>query len=72
MTENTIDQLMELDPLELSDQNIEEIIEYQRKMQANFELGIKPKKPDGPKLSLDKILGQRVEVPKKEGIRRRA
>ena len=43
---NYLDWLMELDPLDLSAQNIDDIIAYQRKARANHEAGVKPKKSD--------------------------
>lgn len=45
LTSNEIDLLMDRDPLELSKQDIDQIIAYQRKARANFEAGIKPTKP---------------------------
>lgn len=50
---NEIDDLMDLDPLLLSDQNIDTIIAYQRKQRAMVESGVKPKRPTGPKVTLD-------------------
>lgn len=48
-----IDALMQLDPLGLSAQNLDEIIAYQRKARQSFESGVKPKKGDsGPKIDL--------------------
>lgn len=54
---NELDLLMDMDPLELSKQDIDKIIEYQRKARANFQAGIKPKKEVGPKKDLSEILG---------------
>ncbi len=51
----TIDQLMDLDPLGLSDQHIDKIIAYQRKMRADFEAGVKPKRDQGPKSNVDLV-----------------
>ena len=50
-----LDELMSKDPLELSSQDIDEIIAYQRKMRAQREGGVKPKKgsSDAPKAKLD-------------------
>lgn len=47
---NEIDELMDKDPLELSAQDLDAIIAYQRKQKANFDAGIKPTKggSDGP------------------------
>jgi hypothetical protein len=53
---NEVDRLMDLDPLELSSQDIDEIIRYQRKMKANFDAGIKSPKGDSPKIDLGALL----------------
>lgn len=51
---NEIDILMDTDPLELSAQNIDDIIAFQRKYRANKEAGVKQEKVgQAPKLSLD-------------------
>ena len=50
---NEVDLLMDLDPLELSAQNIDSIITYHRKMRQNHEAGVKPKKESGPKQKID-------------------
>ena len=52
---NEIDTLMHLDPLELSAQDIDAIIAYQRKARAAFESGVKPKRNAGPAVDLGKI-----------------
>lgn len=54
---NEIDDLMSLDPLEMSARDIDSIIAYHRKNRANAEAGIKPKKETGPKVSLDGVMG---------------
>lgn len=61
-----IDDLMHLDPLKLSEQDLDKIIAYQRKQRQNFELGIKPKKETGPKVSLDSVIGALTNIPKAE------
>ena len=50
-----LDELMSKDPLELSAQDIDDIIAYQRKFRAQREGGVKPKKgaSDAPKAKLD-------------------
>ncbi len=66
---NEIDQLMSLDPLELSAQDIDSIIAYQRKARAAWDSGVKPKKgTEGPKITLAD-LGLKRKGP--EPIRRR-
>lgn len=37
--ENTLDLIMDRDPLELSDQDLDAIIAYQRRYRANLEAG---------------------------------
>lgn len=70
-THNTIDELMNRDPLELSAQDIDEIIAYQRKQRARTEAGVKPEKPTGPKISLDTILTTLKIAPPKVDIGKR-
>lgn len=53
---NEINDLMDLDPLSLTPDNIDSIIAYYRKSRAQFESGSRVKKESGPKLSLDGIL----------------
>lgn len=51
-----LDVLMEMDPLQLTDQHIDEIIDYQRKVRAQRETGgPKPKRgaSDAPRVKLD-------------------
>lgn len=55
---NEIDRLMDLDPLELSAQDLDDIIAYQRKARASFEAGVKPKKGSGEKISADDLLSK--------------
>lgn len=51
---NTIDELMDKDPLNLSAKDIDDIIEYERKQRGIFEKGGgKAKKADGEKQDLD-------------------
>jgi hypothetical protein len=55
---NSIDALMSLDPLDLSDKDIEAIIAYQRKARANLEAGIKPRRgtSERAKIDLDSVI----------------
>jgi hypothetical protein len=66
---NEIDELMNLDPLDLSAQDIDAIVAFQRKARANFEAGVKPKKETGPKTKLD--LTSMGLVKKLEPLKRR-
>lgn len=54
---NEIDALMALDPLELSAQDIDAIIIYQRKARAAYTSGAKPRKgsDSSPSISLEAI-----------------
>lgn len=52
---NPIDDLMDLDPLLLTPENVDAIVEYHRRNRANLESGIKPKKETGPKVELDLV-----------------
>jgi hypothetical protein len=56
---NDIDTLMALDPLELSRQDLDRIILYQRKQRAAREAGVRTKKPRGeakPAVSIEALL----------------
>lgn len=59
---NEIDRLMSEDPLNLSAQDLDTIIAFQRKMKANFAAGIKSSKggaaqsPTAPKIDLQTLL----------------
>ena len=71
---NTIDELMDLDPLELSAQNIDEIIAHHRKARANAAAGIKAKKEKGPSVDISSVLANLTGDPAPSGaptIRRR-
>jgi hypothetical protein len=50
-----LDELMNRDPLELSAQDIDAIVAYQRKARAAFESGVKPKK-EAKTASLDSVM----------------
>lgn len=46
--ENTLDMIMDRDPVDLSDQDLDAIIAYQRRYRANLEAGgAKPKRATG-------------------------
>lgn len=49
----TIDELMDTDPDELTNEDIDGIIAYERKQRGMFDSGIKPKKAEGEKKVLD-------------------
>lgn len=75
LMQNDIDVLMSLDPLELSRQDLDRIIAYQRKMRGQREAGVKTKKPkgEGPKVDIKDLL---ASIPKPvrapvAGIKRR-
>lgn len=53
-----LDLLMSLDPLEMSEQDIDKIIAYERQTRLEFELGVKaPKKDKAVSFDMDKIVG---------------
>jgi hypothetical protein len=47
-----LDDLMNLDPLELSEQDIDDIIAYQRKARGEYDDGKKSTKAEGKKVDL--------------------
>ena len=61
---NEIDILMDLDPLELTPANIDQISAYHRENRSHVESGLKPKKETGPKLSLDQVMGDLLAIKK--------
>lgn len=71
---NDIDTLMAQDPLGLSNQDLDRIIAYQRKMRVQREQGVKTKKvaDKAPtKLDITSLLEKPiVSAPKPGGIRR--
>jgi hypothetical protein len=65
-TGNYLDWLMSMDPLELSAQNIDQVIAYHRRNRQLVDAGVKPKKNEGPKVDLAKIgLGKAPQVVKR-------
>jgi len=65
---NEVDELMNLDPLEMTPANIDSIIAYHRKNRANAALGIKPAKESGPKLKLDDLVAKMVKTEPKPAV----
>lgn len=62
-----LDHLMALDPLQLSAQDIDEIVNFHRQQRAHYESGGKPKRPSGAKAGLDSVvraLKPKVELPR--------
>jgi hypothetical protein len=55
MTDNNIDALMDLDPLELTPDDITAIVNYHRRNRANSVDGAKPRKETGPVAKIDLI-----------------
>ena len=77
---NSIDELMDKvqnDPLGLSNQDIDDLIAYERKQRGLFDSGVKPKKENGEKKELNVagilagITGKQAEEPPKPRIVRR-
>lgn len=63
----TIDRVMRLDPLHMSDQDLDVIIAYYRKARAHFETGAKPKRganAAGEKVDLSSVLAALTGKPK--------
>ena len=67
---NEINLLMSLDPLELSAQQIDAIIDYHRKARASYAAGGKPKK-GGSTESLDLSALGLISAPKVDVKRRK-
>ena len=53
---NTLDDLMDLDPLELTAENIDAIIAHHRKARANAASGIKAKREKGPSIDISSVM----------------
>ena len=67
-----IDELMDKDPLQLTDQDLTQIIAYQRKMRQAWESGVKPKKEEGPKVDLSSVMKKLIPAkPPEQQIKRR-
>lgn len=61
---NELDRLMSLDPLELSAQDIDQIIAYQRKARASADSGVKPKRGAAAPVKIDLAeIGLKVAKP---------
>jgi hypothetical protein len=64
-----------IDATDMTDRNIDDIIAYMRKQRGMIEKGIKPKKAEGPKKTLDLAalgLTKRVEAPSEPPSKRRS
>lgn len=68
-----LDLLMSLDPLNMSDQDIDKIIAYERQARLEFELGVKaPKKDKGVTIDISKVVAALTPaVPQQGSIPRR-
>lgn len=66
-----IDELMDKDPMQLSKQDLDAIIAYHRKAQANFVSGVKPKKEKGPSVDLSGVVQSLTNTPQAVPIKRR-
>ena len=65
-THNDIDALMAEDPLQLSRQDLDRIISYQRKQRAAREAGVRTKKPrsePAPSKSIEELLSTLPKAP---------
>ena len=63
MAENTIDALMDLDPLQLTQDDISSIIAYHRKARASAASGTKAKRETGPKIDISEVMKNLGGVP---------
>lgn len=61
---NTLDELMDLDPLSLTADNIDQIIAHHRKARANAASGVKAKRDTGPKLDITEAMSAILGTPK--------
>jgi len=71
---NDIDALMAIDPLELSRQDLDRIIAYQRKQRTLREQGVRTKKSRGeaaPALQLSELLASLPKAPPKPSTMKR-
>ncbi len=71
---NDIDALMAIDPLELSRQDLDRIIAYQRKQRTLREQGARPKKSRGepaPVMQLSELLASLPKAPPKPSTMKR-
>ena len=71
---NDLDTLMALDPLDLSKQDLDRIIAYQRKQRAMREQGVRPKKFRGEvpaAVQLSELLASLPKAPPKPSTMKR-
>lgn len=68
---NEIDDLMSLDPLSMTKDNIDSIITHYRSRRAATERGEKPAKASAPKTSLAQIMDSLAPKPAGEPVKRR-
>lgn len=70
---NELNDLMDLDPLNLSSQDIEKLVALYRKQRSDYKSGIKPKKETGPRpsISAEKLGLVNQPKPAKIGLVRR-
>lgn len=53
-----LDLLMSLDPLEMTDQQIDAIILYERQQRIQFEMGVKPKKDQAVTFNMTDLIAK--------------
>lgn len=67
-----LDLLMSLDPLRMSDQDIDKIIAYEREQRLAFELGVKvPKKDKGVTIDIGSLVAKMAPAAQGPTIQRR-
>ena len=65
---NTIDALMDLDPLSLTSENIDNIIAHHRKARASAAGGKKSRREDGPKIDISEVMAGLTGEPAKAAV----
>lgn len=68
---NELDELMSLDPLNYTTEDIDKIIAVHRRNRAQLEAGVKPKREKGPSVKIDLAALGLGETKPKADIKRR-
>lgn len=55
-----LDELMDRDPLDLSDSDLDKIIDFHRKQRSRRASGEKPAKPSAPTVDISHIINKKV------------
>lgn len=65
---NTLDELMDIDPLQLTSENIDAIIAHHRRARANATPGAKARRESGPKIDLTEAMSGLLGIPAKASV----